>query len=241
MATIAAPAVVSRASVRDALLVALTFSSGAVDAVSFVALGKVFTAFETGNVVFLGLGLAGAGGPNELRVLLSLLMFAAGVALATRIVAAFAPAKPWPPGVTAALLAAVGAQAAFAALWIGSGAEPSTPLGDVLVSLWALSMGLQSRAVLALGVPGVFTTAATATVIFLAKDLAGPSQPGTEPWRLATVLLALLAGAAAGGLLLMHARSVAPVLPFAITAVVVAVAARTHLNHFPLDKEPLDA
>jgi uncharacterized membrane protein YoaK (UPF0700 family) len=238
MATVAAPAVVSRTSVRDALLVGLTFSSGAVDAVSFVGLGKVFTAFETGNVVFLGLGLAGAGGPDVLRVLLSLLMFAAGVALATRVFAAFAPAEPWPPGATAALLTAVGVHAAFAALWISCGGHPSTALGDVLVSLWALAMGLQSRAILALGVTGVFTTAATATVIFLAKDLADPPRAETEPRRLAAMLGALVAGAAAGGLLLLHARSVAPVLPLAVTAVVVAAAARIHWNRFPLEKEP---
>lgn len=40
---------------RDLLLMALTFSSGAIDAISYLALGKVFTAFMTGNLVFLGL------------------------------------------------------------------------------------------------------------------------------------------------------------------------------------------
>jgi len=41
--------------VRDRLLMALTVSSGAVDAISYLALGKIFTAFMTGNFVFLGL------------------------------------------------------------------------------------------------------------------------------------------------------------------------------------------
>jgi len=41
--------------VRDRLLYALTVSSGAIDAISFIALGKVFTAFMTGNIAFLGL------------------------------------------------------------------------------------------------------------------------------------------------------------------------------------------
>jgi len=42
--------------VRDLLLNGLTFSSGAVDAISFLTLGKVFTAFMTGNIAFLGYG-----------------------------------------------------------------------------------------------------------------------------------------------------------------------------------------
>jgi uncharacterized membrane protein YoaK (UPF0700 family) len=36
--------------VRDVLLNALAVSSGAVDAISFLALGKVFSAFMTGNI-----------------------------------------------------------------------------------------------------------------------------------------------------------------------------------------------
>jgi uncharacterized membrane protein YoaK (UPF0700 family) len=45
--------------VRNWLLAALTVSSGAVDAISFLALGKIFTAFMTGNVAFLGDGNRG--------------------------------------------------------------------------------------------------------------------------------------------------------------------------------------
>jgi hypothetical protein len=77
---------------------------------------------------------------------------------------------------------------------------------------------MQSGAVLALGVRGIFTTAATATLIFVASDWA---ETATERRRLAGVLAALLAGAIAGGLLLVHARTYAPVLPLAATALVV--------------------
>jgi len=40
---------------RDLLLMAVTVLSGAIEAISFLALGKVFTAFTSGNTVFLGL------------------------------------------------------------------------------------------------------------------------------------------------------------------------------------------
>ena len=55
--------------IRDILLNALAVSSGAIDAVSFLDLGKVFSAFMTGNVAFLGLRAAGATGPDWASIL----------------------------------------------------------------------------------------------------------------------------------------------------------------------------
>ena len=43
------------------LLVLLTVVTGLVDAVSYLALGRVFVANMTGNVVFLGFAVADAG------------------------------------------------------------------------------------------------------------------------------------------------------------------------------------
>src|SRR3954452_19895159 len=104
---------VSQPSVRDVLLVGLTFSSGAVDAISFLALGKVFTAFMTGNLVFLGMRVAGAGGPDAVAVMAALVAFAAGVFLASRIVGPSQGSGTWPGRVTVALGMAALAQAAF--------------------------------------------------------------------------------------------------------------------------------
>ncbi len=67
--------------VRDLLLNALTVSSGAVDAISFLALGKVFSAFMTGNIAFLGLRVAGAPAPGAVAIVASVAAFAAGVLL----------------------------------------------------------------------------------------------------------------------------------------------------------------
>jgi uncharacterized membrane protein YoaK (UPF0700 family) len=44
------------------LFLALTFVTGVVDATTYLSLGHVFVANMTGNVVFLGFGIAGAGG-----------------------------------------------------------------------------------------------------------------------------------------------------------------------------------
>jgi uncharacterized membrane protein YoaK (UPF0700 family) len=214
-----------RATVRDLLLAGLTFSSGAVDAVVFLALGKVFTAFQTGNLVFLGIGLVDAGGPNLVRVGGSLAAFAAGVLLATRLVQAAKGSGLWPPRVSVTLGLVCVVQALFALVWIASSGRPGTSLGHALVALSALAMGLQSGAVMSLAVTGVFTTAATATVMFLMRaEAEHQGSPSEERSRFAGVLLALVAGAAAGGLLLVHARTYAPLLPMTATALVILTA-----------------
>jgi hypothetical protein len=53
-------------------LLVLTFSTGLVDAVSSLGLGRVFTANMTGNIVLLGFGVAGSGGLPVVAPLVSL-------------------------------------------------------------------------------------------------------------------------------------------------------------------------
>jgi uncharacterized membrane protein YoaK (UPF0700 family) len=220
---------------RDLLLNALTVSSGAVDAISFLALGKVFTAFMTGNIAFLGLRVSGAAtAPGAVAILTSMATFAAGVYVSTRIVKSSEWIGVWPARVTVALGVSLIPHAVFQAVWLACGGQPSIEVGHILLGLWGLAMGMQSAAVRRLHVEGVFTTAATATIIFLAGDLTNWSGTAAERRRLAGVLISLLVGATAGGLLLVHAHIYAPVLPFVVTAAAVATAAialrerRTH-------------
>ena len=84
---------------------------------------------------------------------------------------------------------------------------------------------MQSAAVRRLHVEGIFTTAATATFIFLAGDIINWSGTAAERRRLTGVLVSLFSGATAGGLLLVHARIYAPLLPFLINLAVVVIAA----------------
>ena len=68
-------------SVRHPLvrvLLVLTFTTGLVDAVSYLGLGRVFTANMTGNVVLLGFGIAGSRGLPVLAPLISLGAFLVG-------------------------------------------------------------------------------------------------------------------------------------------------------------------
>jgi len=235
---------VNQVKVRNWLLDALTVSSGVVDAVSFLALGKVFTAFVTGNVAFLGMAIASATGstiygvapPRILWVLAALAGFAGGIYLGTKIVrpsrepASHKGEQPngvvWPQGTTFALGLSLLAHLCFVLIWFATSARPGDNIIPVLLATWALAMGMQSAAVRSLNVGGIFTTAATATFIFLFGAMAnGVPLTGDERRRMRGVLVSLAIGATVGGLLLIHAPIYAPVLPFVITIGVVATAA----------------
>jgi uncharacterized membrane protein YoaK (UPF0700 family) len=212
--------------VRDLLLNALTVSSGAVDAISFLALGKVFSAFMTGNIAFFGLRVAGAShAPGGVAIFVSMAAFAVGVYLSTKIVKLPEGSCLWPKQVTLALGISLIAHSVFLAVWFASNGQPTNDVAHVLLGSWAFAMGMQSAAVRTLHVEGVFTTAATATIIFLVGDITNWSATTVERRRFTGVLVSLFLGATAGGLLLVHAHIYAPLLPFAITVVTVATAA----------------
>jgi hypothetical protein len=66
------------------LLVGLTVVTGLVDAFSYLSLGHVSVANMTGNVVFLGFGLAGVGDVEVVASVVAVLAFAVGAALGGR-------------------------------------------------------------------------------------------------------------------------------------------------------------
>lgn len=208
---------------RDWLLIALTFSSGAVDAISYFGLNRVFSAFQTGNIVYLGFGLANAGGPPVLPVACSVAFFAVGAYVGTRATMSKTPdASLWPGRVSATMWVVAVAQAIVLAVWMSSSGHPSVGMANVLIALYSVAMGLQTAAVRALGVQGVFTTAATFTLLAFAGDFAG-TRPKSEQPRLFGVLVGLIAGAFAGGLLFVHGLAYAPLLPLVVTIAVTLV------------------
>jgi uncharacterized membrane protein YoaK (UPF0700 family) len=210
---------------RDRLLMALTLSSGATDAICWLALGKIFTGFMTGNLVFLGLRISGADGPALHSILTSLGAFAVGVFGASLIVRPTRGSQAWPRRVTLALTVTALGQLCFFGLWLAVSGDPSVAAADVLLGVSALSMGFQTAAVFSLGVQGVFTTAATATLTVLMGDAAHWSSTRPDRRVLAGILIALLTGATCGGLLVVHARSYAPLVSVLATSCVVVIAA----------------
>src|SRR6478609_4172096 len=83
-----------RRSTPDSLvltLLLLTATTGLIDAVAFLGLGRVFTANMTGNVVFLAFAIAGAKGLSISASALALLCFLAGALGGGRLAAAMDP------------------------------------------------------------------------------------------------------------------------------------------------------
>jgi uncharacterized membrane protein YoaK (UPF0700 family) len=207
-----------------ALLLGATVLTGVVDAVSYIALGHVFVANMTGNVVLLGFALAGAPGLSVLASVVALAAFLAGAAAGGVLVRRIAHRG-------ALLRAATAVEAALlvAALLVALGApEPiaGARRGAVVVAL-ALAMGVQSAAARRIAVPDLPTTVLTLTLAALAADAAGAGGGGA--WatasRRAGAVLAMFAGALAGGLLTVHASPAGGLALAAATAVALALGA----------------
>jgi uncharacterized membrane protein YoaK (UPF0700 family) len=226
----AAQATPAEVAIRDWLLAGLSFSAGMYEAICFLALGKVFAGFQTGNFVFLGFGVAGTrapAGPNSVTVVISLAAFAAGVALAMPILKGSRGGQQterhvWPRPVSIALALAFILQAAFFAVWIAA-ASPGS-LAYILIALAAFPMGLQAYAIRSLNVPGISTTAFTATYVDLVSGVVGWALTASSARRLTATVVGVAAGGFLGDWMLKHAHSYAPLVPAAVTAAVIAVA-----------------
>jgi uncharacterized membrane protein YoaK (UPF0700 family) len=185
-----------------ALLLVLTGVTGLVDAVSYLALGHVFVANMTGNVVFLGFAFADAADFSISAPLLAIAAFLAG-ALAGGELGSSAGLH------RARLLAiATGLEIALvgSALVVSMAGLDSNGglVGNALIAVLALAMGLQNAAARRLGVPDLTTTVLTLTLTGLAADstLTGGKNPHPGRRLLATGTIFL--GAAVGALLVLN-------------------------------------
>jgi len=205
------------ASVRHPLartLLALTLTTGLVDAVSYLGIGHVFTANMTGNIVFLGFGIAGSGGLPVVAPLISLAAFlmgaGAGGALAIRLAANHARHLASALAIEASLVLLAAAVAAAVNI------HPNEASGDLLIALLALAMGVRNATVRRIAVPDLTTTVLTMTLTGLAADSPLFGGGGTGTTRRTAAVLAMLLGALLGALLLRNSL----VLPLAVAAAV---------------------
>src|SRR6266851_930448 len=201
-------------------LLGMTAVTGLVDAVSFLSLGRVFTANMTGNVVFLAFAVSHAPGVSVARSLTALGAFLVGAAVGGRIlIRARTDALLQSVLLIFALEIAFLAAAMFAALGHNGVLEDaSTPLNTIIVCT-AVAMGMRNAAVRKLGVADLTTTVLTLTVTGLAADssLAGGSNPRWQR-RLGSIV-AMFAGAAVGALLVKRSVLAALALAVATTSV----------------------
>jgi uncharacterized membrane protein YoaK (UPF0700 family) len=206
-------------------LMVLTFTTGVIDAVSYVGLGHVFTANMTGNVVFIGFALAGAEGVSVARSLVALLAFAGGALVGGRV--ANGPARA--PGRLLAI--ASGAEGALlllaAVIGFGRAGSPPPPIVYALIVVTAVAMGIRNAIVRKLAVADVTTTVLTLTITGLAADSSLAGSNHIHRGRRVLSVLAMLGGALLGTLLLRKWGYVPPLGVAALLAGAVALWAAT--------------
>src|SRR5919107_2462652 len=90
---------------RQALVVVLTFVTGAADAMGFLALGGAFSSVMTGNMVLLGLSVGRADGELALTSAAAIGSFVVGVLVGAHLAGVPEERDPvWPRAVNRALL-----------------------------------------------------------------------------------------------------------------------------------------
>jgi uncharacterized membrane protein YoaK (UPF0700 family) len=182
------------------LMLALTFSTGIIDAVGYLGLDRVFTGNMTGNIVILGMALTGADGLPILGPVLALVGFMAGAAVAGRLLRNLAAGWSNSTTVVFVIVALVLLAAGVVMVVLGDPAEPV--LLAVTTSL-GLAMGAQAGAARHIAVKDVTTVVVTSTITGLAADSVFGARVEKHPWRRRAGAIALIgAGAAIGALAL---------------------------------------
>jgi uncharacterized membrane protein YoaK (UPF0700 family) len=148
------------------LLVLLAALAGWIDALSFTALGKVFTSFQSGNLIFLGLGVDEGDAQLFVGAAVSITAFLGGSVLGAYVVGRTKVESSAIDSLAPALAVQLALLVAFAVCWQVFGAPVGNSAGRLaLVALGAAAMGIQGAAVFALRIPGVVTNAMTATLM----------------------------------------------------------------------------
>jgi len=205
------------------LLVALTVVTGLVDAFSYLVLGHVFVANQTGNVVFFAFALAGVGGFSATASVAAIGCFALGALGAGRLGRFLAGRRELLLGVTAGIQAVIVAETvtmtALTPIPIPAG------LRYALIASLSITMGAQNATARKLAVPDLTTTVLTLTITGIAADGPLAGATGARAARRLISVVAMFAGALVGALLVLRVHIVYPLVIALVILAVVAVIA----------------
>lgn len=196
------------------LMLVLSFGTGVLDAATYLGLHGVFTANMTGNVVFVGLGIADDDGVPLLRASLALVGFVVGAAV-VGLVQRGRASRPNHDTVAAVTFLLTGLLVGGTALALWR-ADLSELVLDLLTAVIALGMGAQAVGARRVAVADVSTVVVTSTLAGMAAEApwtGGGSDRRTTLRRAAAVLF-MGGGAVAGAFLLKLGIAV----PVAVTA-----------------------
>ncbi len=197
----------------------LALTTGAVNAVTFLRLGTVFSSVITGNMALLGIAVGQRDGELALNGGLAVAGYGLGVFIGGAMSGASARQHAvWPRRTTVTLAAELLVLLGFTAGWLATDGRPAGGARLVLLVIPAAAMGLQSSAVRRLG--HMSSTYLTSTLTGILEAFSGGRRPAH--WQRSTgALLALVAGAALGS----AATSSAALVPVAVLVPLAAVLA----------------
>ncbi len=206
-------------TVRDALVVLLTVTTGVVDAASFLGLGSVFSSVITGNLVLLGIAAGARQAALAIHAGVALAGYSAGVAAGAPLAARRVSGDgTWPPSVTVTLSAELFVMSVFCVGWELTGTHPGQAAQLVLVAMLAACMGMQGAAVRQLG--SMSTTYLTSTLTGIVAALVTRSKHEALP-RSVGVILAIITGAAIGSVIVKEAPAWLPAVMLAPLGIVI--------------------
>src|SRR5882757_2075384 len=200
-------------------LLGMTAVTGLVDAVSFLSLGRVFTANMTGNIVLLAFAAAHVPGLSIARSLTALLGFLVGAILGGRVMARASADSQIRFAAQAFFLEVA---FLFAASFCGIGYR-----GDLLehafqpfalIALTALAMGTRNAAVRKLAIPDLTTTVLTLTITGIGADSSIANGNNPRLARRVESVVAMFLGSAMGTVIIHYSISAALWLGTAISA-----------------------
>jgi uncharacterized membrane protein YoaK (UPF0700 family) len=195
------PAAVDR---RLGVLVGLlALTAGATDAVSFLALGGVFSSVMTANLVLLGLSAGLHSGALAAHSAVAFAGYVTGALAASGLLRSRSQDAA---ALGAELLVLIG----FTAAWELTSGRPTGASQLALLACAALAMGGQSATVFSLRIPGISTTYMAGMLTGILGDLATSGRHGLG-YRLALLGL-LIAGAVASGITYAQAPRLVPLI-----------------------------
>jgi uncharacterized membrane protein YoaK (UPF0700 family) len=209
-------------------LLVMTAITGLIDAVSFLSLGRVFTANMTGNVVMLAFATARVPGLSIVRSLTALLSFLVGAIFGGRIMARADAGSTIRLATQAFLLEDMFLFAAsLCAIGYRRELLEHSFQPFALIALTALAMGTRNAAVRKLAIPDLTTTVLTLTITGIAADSSLAKGNNPRLLRRISSVLAIFFGAAFGAVIIHYSISAALALAAAISVVCNAVLFRS--------------
>jgi uncharacterized membrane protein YoaK (UPF0700 family) len=179
-------------------LLVLSLTTGVIDAACYLGLGRVFAANMTGNILLLGFGIAGAGGLSATGPLVALGAFFGGAVAGGRLGVTTESAETH---LSRAVAIEVGIFTLATLLAVVFKITPDHFSGYLVIGILAFAMGLRNATVRRLGVPDISTTVLTMTMTALAAESPFAGGDGKGGWRRGGAVVAMLAGAFVGALL----------------------------------------